>query len=232
MYCPVCGDEYREGVTHCPEHGVELVDEPPELEEAVPLLQRFNDRTAVRIPFITLLVAGVVYAVSGLVTSTLSVLIFVREWDAATAAQIAQGVQSGAFAVAVGAMGALSGAVLLRAYLAIAKADEREAPVASDPGEEDVRKSPIGSALMRLLFALMIVFTLLWVATGIITSTELAELTAAPFAAFERGEPEDSLVTLFALNHAAYSGGIACLAIMGAALIVRGHERLRSRVPT
>ena len=29
MYCPSCGDEYREGFRHCPECDVELVDELP-----------------------------------------------------------------------------------------------------------------------------------------------------------------------------------------------------------
>ena len=31
MYCPVDGDEFVEGVTRCPEHDVDLVEEPPEL---------------------------------------------------------------------------------------------------------------------------------------------------------------------------------------------------------
>src|SRR5438034_3282499 len=31
MWCPVCGDEFRAGVTHCPDDGAELVS-----DEAVP----------------------------------------------------------------------------------------------------------------------------------------------------------------------------------------------------
>lgn len=40
MYCPVDGAEYREGITRCPEHDVDLVDEPLEPdEEDEPLLE-------------------------------------------------------------------------------------------------------------------------------------------------------------------------------------------------
>jgi hypothetical protein len=35
-FCPTCRFEYREGITHCPECGVDLVAELPPAEEAAP----------------------------------------------------------------------------------------------------------------------------------------------------------------------------------------------------
>jgi hypothetical protein len=52
MYCPIDGDEFRERVTRCPEHGVDLVEEPPDLEKPISWIARFNDRAAVRLSFV------------------------------------------------------------------------------------------------------------------------------------------------------------------------------------
>lgn len=79
---------------------------------------------------------------------------------------------------------------------------------------------------MRLLFALTVIFALLWAGTGIATSSEQAGFTGS-WPSSSQQEPEDTFVTLLALNYAAYSGGVSCLAIMGAGLIVTGHRRLQ-----
>jgi hypothetical protein len=42
MWCPTCGDEFREGVTHCPDDGAELVS-----DEAVP---RASEPAKVEVP--------------------------------------------------------------------------------------------------------------------------------------------------------------------------------------
>lgn len=103
MYCPVCGDEFREGFTRCPEHDVELVDEPPELEEPVSIWERFidrerfDDRKVMRVAFIVLLVAAAAYALSGFIAATLLALIQLRDWESFDAVQLFQNVQSAFF---------------------------------------------------------------------------------------------------------------------------------------
>lgn len=83
---------------------------------------------------------------------------------------------------------------------------------------------------MRALFALSVGFALLWAATGIASSWDQAEYRADPFGYQAQGfEPKDSYITLLALNHIGYSGGVGSLVIMGAGLMIRGHQRLLNR---
>jgi hypothetical protein len=153
MYCPICGDEYREGITRCPEHDVELVAEPPELEETASFLERLDERIAIRAVFIALLVATVIYALSGIVTSTFFALIQLADWEGGfDSAVLSQNIQSGAFAVGVGALGCLAGAVLLRAYLAMSGMGEPDVTAAGSP-DSGAPAGGIGAAIMRLLFA-------------------------------------------------------------------------------
>jgi hypothetical protein len=224
MYCPICGDEYREGITRCPEHDVELVEDRPEIEQPLSWVDRFNDRTAVRITFLVFLAAAATYAVTGMSGALLYLLTVFRDWEPTTARDLMHGIQLAAFPVAIAALGVLIGALALRTYLIL---DNGPAAIDVRPVEEEtVNKGLIPPTLMRILFYLTILFALVWAGTGIASSREEAEYELNPAGVFEGGEePSDSLITLSAINYAAYSGGVACLAIMGAGLIVRTYKR-------
>ena len=86
---------------------------------------------------------------------------------------------------------------------------------------------------MRVLFALTIVFALLWAGTGAATSEERAEYSTGIVGISEGlpNEPDDSFITLVSIYYAAYGLGIACLAIMGAGLIVRANRRMDDSPP-
>lgn len=116
MYCPVDGDEFQEGVTRCPEHDVQLVEDQPVLQERLSWIDRFNDRTAVRLSFLVLAASALVYALSGFVTALLYLLIQHLGWEAIDTVQVFQQVQSAAFPVGLAALGTLAGALLLRTY--------------------------------------------------------------------------------------------------------------------
>jgi hypothetical protein len=226
MYCPVCGDEYIERVTHCPEHDVALVEDPPDLNESISWVDRFNDRTAVRVAFMIFLVATVLYAISGFASATLFMLSQFRNWTAHEASALLNSIQTAFFPIALAALGTLAGALLLRTYLRATQASELST---GDDGRshDSIRVGPIGSGIMRLLFAQTVVFALLWAGTGIATSREqIKQRTALQFLANEEDRPDETFITLATLNYAAYVGGVACLAIMGAGLIVTGHRRL------
>ncbi|MDQ3987588.1 MAG: hypothetical protein M3280_13970 [Actinomycetota bacterium] len=228
MYCPVCGDEFREGVTRCPDDDVDLVEEPPELEEPLSWLERLDNRTAVRVTFIVLVVTAAVYALTGSIGAALLLFIETRDRDMFETVQFFQHVQSGSSAVAIAALGTLSGALLLRAYLTMSTPERTqsfsknaELVLGNESG------GPIGRALMRVLFALTVLFALLWAGTGIATSRERAEYSTTFGFQTDQEEPDSTFLTLLTLNYVGYAGGLACLAVMGAGLLVGGHQRLR-----
>lgn len=230
MYCPVDGAEFREGTTRCPEHDVDLVDEPPDLGEPLSWVERFTDRTAVRLSFLVFLIAAVVYALAGVVSALIVLMVQLRQWRATEPATVLYEVQSAAFPVAVAGFGALAGALVLRTYLVLSqrqRVDSEEPPV-SDDGTTSTA-GPIPSVIMRLLFALTIVFSLMWAVTGIATSRQQAEYSSSFAFGGVEDKPGESYITLQALNYVGYSGGVTSLAIMGAGLVLQAHERGRRR---
>lgn len=227
MYCPIDGDEFREGITRCPEHGVDLVEEPPDLEEPASWIDRFNDRTAVHLSFVVLLLAAVIYAIAGFITAGIYLMTQLQHWKAIETAQVFNQVQAAAFPVGLAAFGALAGALLLRTYLLFSD----RASVSSSSDEESA-PGPIPGTIMRLLFALTVVFALLWAGTGIATSRDQVESSASFGFGGTPEEPDDSFITLLTLNHVGYTGAVASLAIMGAGLILRTHQRGRRGTET
>jgi len=229
MYCPVDGDEFQEGVTRCPEHDVELVEDQPVFEDRLSWIDRFNDRSAVRLSFLVFVAAAIVYALSGFVTALLYLLIQHWDWEAIDNVQVFQQVQSASFPVGIAALGALAGALLLRTYLFLSETGV--AAAGSEPAKaETLWDGSVPAALMRLLFALSVVFALLWAGTGIATSRDQVEYQAS-FGGFggDAEPPSDAFVTMATVNTAAYTGGVATLAIMGAGLMARTHARGRRR---
>ncbi|HEV2754307.1 MAG TPA: hypothetical protein VG318_00835 [Actinomycetota bacterium] len=221
MYCPVDGTEYREGITRCPEHDVDLVDEPLEPEEAdEPLLDLIDDRFAIRLAFRVLLAAAAVYALSGVVFSVMLFFPSLREsFDSgtATAFRLLQAVNGGAWAVGMAALGALAGAVLVRTYSLLRGG-------AMPPAAEE----PPASNVMRLLLAILIVSSALWAATGVLTAWENAEYVSG--VAFGRPEdPSQTHIALSALHSAAYACAVAAFAGMAGALVKRTYDRMSAR---
>lgn len=222
MYCPVDGDEFVEGITRCPEHDVDLVEEPPDLDEdVVRLADYLTEHATLRLALIVLVAAAIIYALSGVVVGALYGLSEAVGWFAPL--NVASAVQFAARPVALAALGIIVGAVLLRAYTTM-----RDGSGAGSPSEAS---SP-ADALSRLLYTLLIVFTILWAATGIATARQTAEVEGLRFLGpgFEEERPSDTIILLNAIHYAAYNGGAACLVIMGGRLIVRWHGRMRSDV--
>lgn len=224
-YCPSCGAEHLPDVSHCSDCGTELVDDPPEATEPAPWLERLNDRLILRVVFVVFLIAATIYAVGGSFAALHFTVGFLREWESFQGAQVSQQVAAAAFPVAIVALGAIVGAFLLRAYLSWSdQPGSRRAEVEEDAersGETHGRMN----ALMRLLFALTVVFALMWAVTGIATSREMAEFqTLTNPGPFE--EPDDRYLILSALHYSSYVAAVASLAIMGAILILRAHRRL------
>lgn len=221
-YCPSCGAEYHADVSHCSDCGSELVDDPPAATEPVPWLERLNDRLILRGVFVVFLVAALIYALAGSFGAVLVTVGHLRQWESFRAAQPFQNVASAAFPVAIAALGGLVGAFLLRAYLSWA---DRSGTEEGQNGEGAHATGGRMGNLMRLLFALTVVFAIMWAVTGIATSREVAEFqTFANVPPFD--EPEDRYVILAALHYSSYVAGVASLTIMGSLLILKAHQRL------
>ena len=219
MYCPVDGIEYREGITRCPEHDVDLVAEPPDVEDDPPgLWERLDGGAAARVAFAVAVVSALLYAVSGIVLNAWYSLAFTREWRSFLFGQVTQFVQAGAFSVALGALGCLAAGVLLRGYQRLSAAPA-PLPAVTERAEGWTARA------MPVLFALVAGFAVLWAVTGIATAWDSARLSVSTFGT-EPADAGDGYINLAALNNAAYTCGLASLAVMGAETLRRAHARL------
>jgi hypothetical protein len=228
VYCPVDGDEYREGITRCPEHDVDLVEDPPDLEEPAPIVGRLGGPLVV--VFGILVVGALVYAIAGAASSLLyaNAIRLNTSYDEAPA--VLQEIANAAFPIALGAFGVIAAALLLRTFSATTV--ETAVPEGEDRPPPDVSSGRwwgIAGHAMRLLFALLIAFTLLWATTGIITAKLDRELQYRAFDQVDYEPPGDSDLNLLTLNSVSYYGGVACLTIMGAVLSLRAYGRLGTR---
>ena len=227
MFCPVDGDEFRQGITQCPEHDVALVEEPPDLDVAPRWTDRLDDQFGMMAAFLIFVAAAIVYAIFG---ATASIIIAVTRDDDPGLfedALLFQDIANVAFPIAIAALGVLIAALLLRAYLNLTDPDgERR----RNDDETVAVRGPIPGGLMRVLSWLTIVFALLWAGTGIATSEDRARYETASstfgFGDEDEEEPDETFLDLLSLHYAAYAGGVGCLAIMGAGLIARTYRRM------
>lgn len=228
MYCPVDGTEWREGITRCPEHDVELVDEPPEgyEDDETSLLEALGLQGLTGITVVTVAVASVVYAVSGVVVSGWIALATARRWTELGFFEAASFVHAAARVIAVGGLGCLAAGVLGRTWVRLGT--PVAAPMDRLEHEDDAEHWLEGPAgwVMTLLSSLVLVFVLLWVATGVGISWEEAKLRNEAFSPFGPDDPSDTFINLSAVHNAAYTCGLGALVSMGALLMARAYDRI------
>src|SRR3712207_2814037 len=121
MYCPVDGMEYREGIARCPQHDVDLVDDPPDVVESEPWLDRVALEGLPGWAAIVVALAGIVYAISGAAVNLWTALATSREWVETGALTALRFAHSTSWAVGLGAFGCLAAAVLGRTYVRLTR---------------------------------------------------------------------------------------------------------------
>lgn len=234
MYCPVCGDEFREGFTRCPEHDVELVEEPVDIEaeeREFPHLPALDERFGIRVAFGVLLASAIVYALTTLIYNLASVWALWLRTDP-TDPFGWQHIRAAAFSLGLGSFGVLAGAVLLRTYQRISRGyPAPRAKAAFDEPESKWVARLTGAGFMRLLLALVGVFALVWFVTGVVTQNEVVRYQLSFPIQSDLPTPSRGLISMVALHDVTFDGGIAAFALMAAALMVRTHQMLTSGSP-
>ena len=224
MYCPVDGDEFVEGITHCPEHDVDLVDDPPagDDEEVRNFVDYFIEGKSLRTARRVLVWAAIVYAVAGVITGVLYGLANIQGGDSFDLFNVVSTAQEAGRVVALAALGVMTGTLLLRAHVWLRQEDRQ--PV--NGGE----LAP-ADGLTRFLLGFLVVFTIMWAITGIATAGDTADFQSGmvTFGGQEE-EPSKTLVSLYAIHHASYNAAAACLVIMAGRLIVLWHRRLGASI--
>ncbi|HEX2293687.1 MAG TPA: hypothetical protein VHN37_00060 [Actinomycetota bacterium] len=226
MYCPVDGIEWREGITRCPEHDVDLVDEPPEVEEDEPLLGRLDVGGLGGAAVAAAVVGAVVYALSGVFLYGWTALASTREWTETRLLDTVEFLHLASSGIALGALGCLAAGVLGRVFGRLAPGSTPEAPLDdAGPEDDDLPASGAMAWVVTLLTSFAVVFALVWAVTGVAVSWDEAKLRS-PATPFPLGEPSESFVNLSALNNAAYVCGLSSLVCLGAVLMARAYDRL------
>lgn len=220
MYCPVDGTESREGITRCPEHDVDLVDEPPEDEEETPPRPAAAARLdALAGPAsVVVALAGIVYGAAGALSSVWNVL----EGDAgplgATSSVTAfVFAQSAAWAIGLGAFGCLAAAVLAKTHRRLTRP-----PVPHDDEDEDDLPPENGGLFMTVVSTLTICFAIAWGAIALWTAWKTRNLDDG----FLFSGEDEGLARLYAYQSAAAACTLGSIAVMGALLMARAHDRL------
>lgn len=211
MLCPVCGERFGAGVKRCPTHGVELADDPPDDRR---LADRLAAPVVARGACVSLVLTALLYA---LASTVLSVLLVVRDSGYSRLLETAQVVQVGALPLAIASLLVLAAIVLLRAHAALTA---RSGLAASGDGRR--------ARAMRYLLVPLVLCAAVWALTGVVGSKQLVEHDAgARRLGVSVSPPSDSLLTLLAVNNAAYAGAVGALVVMGGVLMVAGYERVR-----
>ena len=205
-YCPNCGAEYLDDIERCADCGVALVDEPVEVEETPSWLERLSGRLVLRGLLAVLCVAAAIYAVVGVTSAVMFLLVDERSEDIFNTIQTLNEIQTGVFRLGLACLGVLAGAVLIKRY------EERGRGVVRPP-----------SLVMRILFWTVVIFSVIWALTGVATSRFQAEQTYRPtqFLGEEQDAPSDWEITLVTLHYAAYVVGSSAFAIMVAMFIAK-----------
>jgi hypothetical protein len=214
--------EYREGLTRCPQHDVDLVDEPPELEEELrpSFLDRIDDRAAIRYTFIAALGAAALYAITGVAFSLLIMFQDGAAWESKVPLYL-EYTQRAAWTIALAGVAAIGGAVLVRTYARL-----RDPGPA--PGEDDGAEGGPGDGMIRLLYTLVVVFALVWAATSVATAWETAQFENSARGGFPTSfdEPSQTFLALIAVQNASWACGTAAVVVMGGTLLRRLQVRM------
>lgn len=219
MYCPVDGSEWREGITRCPEHDVDLVDEPPESQEDRPWLGGTRLEGLPGTAGLAAALAGIAYAVTGTLFNLWGAL-------SSTAGMEPHGMtvlrfaQSASFAVGLGSLGCLGAAVLATTYARLT----RPAPPELDEDDEDEDDLPPegGGTFMTVVSTLAICFAVAWMALAVVLAWKTRNLGGDSFF----GSGDDGVIDLLAYQSAAAACTIGSVAVMGSLLMARVYDRL------
>lgn len=220
MYCPVDGIDWREGITRCPEHDVDLVEEPPEIEEAPWRLGGFTGDAAMRAGVRVVGWAAVFYAVSGVLVAGWFALAQQRAWTETSVLDGLQFAHEASTKVALGTLVLIVAAVLGRTF---SRLGSPAAPTAEST-EDEPPPSGADAWIVTLLTSFVVVFVFVWVVTGVAVSWQEVELGTS-FGQFPTA-PSKTYVNLSALHNAAYACGLGALVTLGALLMARAYDRL------
>lgn len=233
MYCPIDGDEFQEGFTHCPEHDVELVDElPDDFFRAATLswAARLKLNLLLQIAFFLLVVSACIRVVAAVSNGILYLIAtFGSEGDFGRKYVIASTVESTASGILFSCLVVMAGFLVIEIFSKMApRALRKKTRDGTTPDPLDWR-----DRVMRLLFALFIGFALMHIVAALVTSNAEAELRTS-FGAFGGGaEPPSDLVnTMFALKYASYGGASATLGLMLAWFVYEAHGWLMGQRAT
>jgi hypothetical protein len=221
MYCPVDGTEWREGITRCPQHDVDLVDEPPDLEEP----ERARPSATARLDAaagpasVAVALAGIVYAVSGAASALWKALNDdVGPFGAASGVTAFDFAQSASWAIGLGSFGCLAAAVLAKTYSRL----RLPAPPRADEGDDGDLPPESGSLFMTVVSTLAICFAIAWIGIAVLIAWKTRDLGEG---LYFTGEDED-LGHLYAYQSAAAACTLGSIAVMGSLLMARAHDRL------
>lgn len=219
MYCPVDGTEWRDGIVRCPEHDVDLVDEPPEEDEEPPRPSPAARLDAVAGPAsVVVALAGIVYGAAGALSSLWNVL----EGDAgllgATSSVTAfVFAQSAAWAIGLGAFGCLAAAVLAKTYRRLTLP-----PRPPDDEDEDELPPEGGGLFMTVVSTLTMCFVAGWIAVAVLIAWKTRNLDDGLLFSGE----DEGLARLYAYQSALAACTLGSIAVMGSLLMARAHDRL------
>lgn len=223
MYCPVDGTEWREGITRCPEHDVDLVDEPPEPEEAQPWLGATRLEGLPGVAGLAAALAGIAYAVTGTLFNLWGALSSTAgiEPRGMTVLRFAQ---SASFAIGLGGLASLGAAVLAKTYTRLTQPPPIPLEDEDDEDDEDDLPPEGGDTFMTVVSTLAICFAVAWVGLSVVVAWKTRTLGGDSFF----GSEDDGLMNLFAYQSAAAACTAGSIAVMGALLMARVHDRLSS----